>query len=73
MTIEVPGLAPVTAVVDYRNDWFLGLRSPDTLYRFYGRNHFGGTVDAAHHIFRADVDASAHETAWSDWLTAVYA
>jgi len=71
--IDVPGLDPVAAVVDYINPNFLGLRADDALYRFYGRNAFGGTVDAAHHLFAEDIDKAKTERAWRSWLDEVYA
>ncbi|MBJ8344255.1 SRPBCC domain-containing protein [Antrihabitans sp. YC2-6] len=73
VTFDVPGLGTIDAEVDYANDYFIGLRSADTLYRFYGRNHFGGTVDAAHHIFDPTADQEATQAAWQAWLDNVYA
>lgn len=73
VTIDVPGLTPVDAEVDYTNEYFLGLRSAGTLYRFYGRNNFGGTVDAAHHFFTDEIDHVATQLAWQNWLDNVYA
>lgn len=64
---------PIEAVVDYLNPYFVGLRGQDALYRFFGRNHFGGTVDAAHHLFGENVDAGKVEQSWRDWLTGVFA
>jgi len=71
--IDVPGLDPIEAVVDYINPYFLGLRTDEALYRFYGRNAFGGTVDAAHHFFADGVDKAKTEQAWRTWLDEVYA
>jgi hypothetical protein len=71
--LELPGLDPIDAVIDYINPYFLGLRSDDALYRFYGRNAFGGTVDAAHHLFAEGIDAAKTEQAWHSWLDEVYA
>lgn len=73
VTFDVPGLGSVSAVVDYLNDWFIGLRTDDALLRFYGRNAFGGNVDAAHHLFSADADGEAANGAWKIWLDSVYA
>ena len=70
--IELPGQAPIEAEVDYINPYFVGLRGDKALYRFYGRNHFGGTVDAAHHYF-SDIDPEPAENAWQSWLDGVYA
>lgn len=71
--LVVPGLDPIEAVVDYRTSHFIGLRSDDALYRFYGRNAFGGQVDAAHHLFAEGVDKDATKMAWQTWLHGVYA
>jgi hypothetical protein len=58
-------------VVDYANDRFLGVRTGDALYRFFGRNAFGGPVGMSVHHF-GDVDADATGRNWSDWLQSVY-
>lgn len=60
-------------VVDYATPEFLGVRSADGLYRFYGRNHFGGVVGMSAHLFTPGVDAAATEAACRDWLAGVYA
>jgi uncharacterized protein YndB with AHSA1/START domain len=70
--LDVPGLDPIEAVVDYRTAHFIGLRSDDALYRFFGRNAFGGQVDAAHHLFAEGVDGDASQKAWQTWLGEVY-
>jgi hypothetical protein len=58
-------------VVDYATDKFLGVRTGDALYRFFGRNAFGGPVGMSiHHFGDVDVDAAARD--WSDWLNGVY-
>ena len=58
-------------VVDYANDKFLGVRTDDALYRFFGRNAWGGPVGMSVHHF-GDVDADAAGRSWSDWLKSVY-
>lgn len=73
VALDIPGLGRIDAVIDYLNEWFLGLRSADTLYRFYGRDSFGATVDAAHHVFGREVDAEAGAATWQEWLAGVYA
>ena len=60
-------------VVDYSSPEFLGVRADDGLYRFFGRNHFGGVVGLSAHLFVDDVDAAAREAALKAWLDAVYA
>ena len=72
VTFDVPGIGTITAVVDYLNDWFVGLRTDDALLRFYGRNAFGGNVDVAHHLFAADADGEAASAGWKGWLDGVY-
>ena len=71
--VEVPGFGTVDGIVDYANQHFVGLRSDDALYRFYGRFAFGGTLDAAHHLFRPGADGEAATAAWSAWLEDLYA
>jgi hypothetical protein len=58
-------------VVDYATDKFLGVRTGDALYRFFGRNAFGGPVGMSiHHFGDVDVDAATRD--WSEWLNGVY-
>ena len=60
-------------VVDFSSPEFLGVRTDEGLYRFFGRNHFGGVVGLSAHLFVDDVDAAARETALKAWLTRMYA
>ncbi len=60
-------------VIDYSTPEFLGVRTVDGLYRFFGRNHFGGVVGMSAHLFVDDVDASTSEAALKAWLDGVYA
>ncbi|MFB7331577.1 SRPBCC domain-containing protein [Streptomyces adustus] len=60
------------AVVDYRNPYFLGLRTDDALLRFFGRNHWGAPVGISVHDFAPDADAKADESGWQDWLDGVF-
>jgi hypothetical protein len=60
-------------VVDYVTPQFLGIRTPDGLYRFFGRNHFGGVVGMSAHLFGNGVDAATREQALKAWLDGVYA
>lgn len=43
--------APERAVLDYANGFFLGVRTPEAMYRLFGRNRFGGTLGLAVHDF----------------------
>jgi uncharacterized protein YndB with AHSA1/START domain len=67
------GLESIEGVVDYATDAFLGVRSADALYRFYGRDAWGWPVSVAHHLFADGADKAASEQAWSDWLDRVFA
>lgn len=61
-------------VIDYATPGFLGVRTGDGLYRFFGRNFFpGGVVGMSAHLFNDGVDAAASEAALKDWLDSVYA
>jgi uncharacterized protein YndB with AHSA1/START domain len=60
-------------VVDYATPEFLGVRTADGLYRFFGRNHYGSVVGLSAHLFADGVDAAAQEAALKAWLDAVYA
>jgi len=73
VSVDVPGFGTVDGVVDYLTPHFIGIRTDDALYRFYGRNAFGGTVDAAHHLFAAGVDQEKSQDAWKSWLDNVFA
>lgn len=59
--------------VDYATDAFLGVRTADGLYRFFGRNRFGGVVGMSAHLFGGDVDAVQRETQLKAWLDGLYA
>ncbi|WP_326609420.1 SRPBCC domain-containing protein [Streptomyces scopuliridis] len=71
--IEAPGAGPVEAVVDYRNPYFVGLRTDTAMYRLFGRNHFGAPVGISVHDFAPDADSKAIEGAWRNWLDGLYA
>ena len=64
---------PIAGVIDYTTREFLGVRTADGLYRFFGRNHFGSVVGMSAHLFSDDVDAAAQEAALQAWLDGVYA
>jgi hypothetical protein len=67
------GLQSIDGVVDYSTPAFLGVRTDDALYRFYGRDAWGWPVGVAHHLFAADTDSEATGQAWSTWLAGVFA
>ncbi|HTA01341.1 MAG TPA: SRPBCC domain-containing protein [Streptosporangiaceae bacterium] len=64
---------PIDGVIDYLTPEFVGVRTQDSLFRFFGRNHFGSVVGMSAHVFRDDVDASAAAEALASWLDSVYA
>lgn len=68
--LDVPG---VEGVVDYLTPAFIGVRTEDALYRFYGRSVWGWPVGIGHHLFAEDADADEAEKAWTAWLNGLYA
>src|SRR6185295_4251952 len=60
-------------VIDFSTPEFLGVRSADGLYRFFGRNHYGGVVGMSAHLFVDGVDPAAREGQLKAWLDGVYA
>jgi uncharacterized protein YndB with AHSA1/START domain len=73
VSLAPAGVDAVEGVVDYATPNFLGVRTDDALYRFFGRDAFGMPVGMAIHSFAANVDADELERAWQDWLSGVYA
>jgi hypothetical protein len=67
------GLDPIVGVIDYLRPNFIGIRTADGLYRFFGRDAFGAPVGVALHLFSAGVDAEATKLAWQSWLSGVLA
>lgn len=70
--VTVRGPDEFDAVVDFRNPYFIGLRTDRGLTRFFGRNHWGHPVGISLHDFTADTDIKECETAWQDWLNGVF-
>ncbi|MEU3793232.1 SRPBCC family protein [Streptomyces fructofermentans] len=68
-----PGGRVVDAVLDYRNPYFVGLRTDDALIRIFGRDHWGAPVGVSVHDFAPDADAARTEQDWRGWLDAVFA
>ena len=62
----------IDGVVDYLHRNFVGLRTEDALYRFFGRNAFGAPVGMSVHHFGDDVDAEQAGAAWTEWIARVY-
>ncbi|NUS14579.1 MAG: SRPBCC domain-containing protein [Streptomyces sp.] len=70
---DLPGAGPVAAVLDYRTPYFIGLRTDDAMYRFFGRNHWGATVGVVVHDFAPGADPERRTAGLTDWLGRVYA
>jgi uncharacterized protein YndB with AHSA1/START domain len=69
---DLDGVGRLDGVVDYLRGNFAGIRTADALYRFFGRNAFGGPVGMQVHHF-GDADAEATKQALKGWLDGVYA
>lgn len=70
--VKGPGGQLLDAVVDYRDLYFIGLRTDDALIRFFGRNYWGHRVGMSVHDFAPGADAGADENAWQGWLNGVF-
>lgn len=68
VTLPVGGEGQTAGVVDYSTANFLGIRTADALYRFFGRNAFGAPVGMSVHLFGDDADAAGVRAAWEAWL-----
>ena len=66
--LELDGVGRLSGEVDFANENFLGLRTADTLYRFFGRNAFGATVGMTVHDFSGSGDSDATAKAWGGFL-----
>jgi uncharacterized protein YndB with AHSA1/START domain len=71
--LEPDGVEAIDGVVDYVRPNFLGIRTADALYRFFGRNAFGMPVGMQIHAFADGVDKDATQAQWQAWLNGVYA
>jgi hypothetical protein len=63
----------VDGVIDYLKPNFAGVRTGDALYRYFGRNAFGGPIGMSIHYFADGVDPEATGAAWTTWMERVYA
>jgi hypothetical protein len=69
------GLEPIEGVVYYLTPAFLGVRTADALYRFYGRDVWGWPVGVRRHLFAPGLTSDAKavgERTWSGWLESVF-
>lgn len=60
-------------MVDYRNRYFVGLRTEDAMYRVFGRNHFGAPVGVSVHDFAPGADGGRAGERCQAWLDGVFA
>ena len=73
VSLTPAGLPRLEGVIDYLRPHFLGLRTSDALYCFFGRNAFGSTVGMSAHLFGANADGEAETQRWQNWLNAAFA
>lgn len=71
--LALPGLEAQAVTVDYADRYFLGLRTGDGLYRFFGRNHWQVPVNLSLHLFAEGIDREQTEQTWQAWLDGVFA
>lgn len=62
------GLELINGVVDYAQPNFLGIRTSDALYCFFGRNAFGQPVGLTIHDFGESADRVDVASRWQNWL-----
>jgi hypothetical protein len=72
MELELDGVGRLSGEVDFANEHFLGLRTEDALYRFFGRNAFGAPVGMTVHDFSAAGNSDSTAKAWGLFLEKVY-
>lgn len=70
--VTVRGPDEFDAVVDFRDPYFIGLRTDRGLTRVFGRNHWGYPVGISLHDFTPGTDIKECESAWQSWLDGVF-
>jgi uncharacterized protein YndB with AHSA1/START domain len=71
VNVDLGGAGRLDGTIDYARGPFLGIRTSDGLYRFFGRNAFGGPVGLVLHDFSGG-DAEETKQALEAWLVSVY-
>jgi uncharacterized protein YndB with AHSA1/START domain len=71
--VELDGVGRLSGEVDFSNEHFLGLRTSEAMYRFFGRNAWGAPVGMTVHDFSGAGDSEATAKAWGNFLAKVYA
>ncbi|MFF4924078.1 hypothetical protein ACFY4B_26140 [Kitasatospora sp. NPDC001261] len=54
--------------MDYLTPDLIGLRGPDTLYRFYNGSPWNWPIWLGHHLFAGGADEQRTTEAWDAWL-----
>ena len=72
LDVELDGVGRLSGEVDFSNEHFLGVRTADALYRFFGRNAFGAPVGMTVHDFSGTGDPETTAKAWGGFLERVY-
>jgi len=70
---ELDGVGRLAGEADFVNENFLGLRTADAMYRFFGRNAFGAPVGMTVHDFSGHGNSEETARAWGSFLGTVYA
>ena len=70
---ELDGVGRLAVEVDFVNENFLGLRTAEAMYRFFGRNAFGAPVGMTVHDFSGHGNSEETARAWGSFLGKVYA
>ena len=73
MGLELDGVGQLSGEVDFANEHFLGLRTANAMYRFFGRNYFGAPVGMTVHDFSGRADSEVLAEVWGQFLDTVYA
>jgi hypothetical protein len=73
VTLAPAGLEPIAGVVDYLRPNFMGIRTADALYCFFGRGAFGGPVAVTIHQFSNGVEPEELTGRWQRYLAASFA
>jgi uncharacterized protein YndB with AHSA1/START domain len=71
--VQVEGGERLEGVVDYLRPNFIGIRTADAMYRFFGRNAFGMPIGMSAHLFADGADKDETTRAWEAWLAGVFA
>ena len=70
--VELDGVGRLEGEVDFSNEHFLGVRTPDALCRYFGRNAWGAPVGMTVHDFSGAGDSETTAKAWGGFLERVY-